>query len=289
MVVKNTSAAASAASVFTVNGPKINSLTPSSIIAGSSATTITIAGNNFIAGTTDSGGAFTAGSTAYLGSTQLTVTAGTASSITATVPSSALVTPGAQSVTIRNTSTAVSTGATLNVNGPKITSLSPNTIAAGAAQFTMTVTGTNFLSDSTIVWGTTSLTTTYVNSTHLTAVIAAAQVANAGTSAVYVTNPRGAASAPVTFTVGTPPTLSVLSPSSATNGGAQFTLTLTGTKFVSGAVVNWGSTPLTTAFVSATSLTATVPASDIASAGSATVTVVNPDGSSTSGATFTIN
>lgn len=59
-------------------------------------------------------------------------------------------------------------------------------------------------------------------------------------------------------------------------GGSTFTLTVNGTGFVSGSVVNWNSSPLATTFVSGSQLTATVAASDIASAGTAWVTVVNP-------------
>ncbi|HEY6272419.1 MAG TPA: choice-of-anchor D domain-containing protein [Terriglobales bacterium] len=67
-----------------------------------------------------------------------------------------------------------------------------------------------------------------------------------------------------------------LSPSSAAPGGTNFTLTVPGAQFVSGATVNWNGRPLTTTYVSGTKLTATVPAASIASAGTAVVTVSNP-------------
>ncbi len=72
---------------------------------------------------------------------------------------------------------------------------------------------------------------------------------------------------------GQEPTISSLSPSSAAAGGAAFTLTVNGTNFVSGATVNWGSTALATTFVSASQLTAAVPAGLIATVGVASVTV----------------
>ena len=84
------------------------------------------------------------------------------------------------------------------------------------------------------------------------------------------------------------PTITSLSPSSATAGGAAFTLTINGTNFVSGVTANWGTTALTTTYVSATELTAAVPATLIATAGTASVTVTTSGGSS-SAATFTIN
>ena len=85
---------------------------------------------------------------------------------------------------------------------------------------------------------------------------------------------------------GVPPAISSLSPSSAAPGGAAFTLTVNGTDFASGAAVNWNGTALSTTFVSLTQLTASVPASLIASAGEATVTVVNPGGATSGGAAF---
>jgi hypothetical protein len=59
-------------------------------------------------------------------------------------------------------------------------------------------------------------------------------------------------------------------------GGSSFTLTVNGTGFVSGSVVNWNGAPLATTFVSGSQLTAAVPAADIASAETAWVTVVSP-------------
>jgi hypothetical protein len=59
-------------------------------------------------------------------------------------------------------------------------------------------------------------------------------------------------------------------------GSQSFTLTVNGTGFVSGAVVNWNGTPLPTTFISSSQLTATVPAANVAKPISASVTVANP-------------
>ena len=72
------------------------------------------------------------------------------------------------------------------------------------------------------------------------------------------------------------PVTTSLSPSTAALGGPTFTLTVNGSNFVQGATVNWNGSPLTTTYVSATELQATVPSADIATAGSAQVTVTNP-------------
>lgn len=92
---------------------------------------------------------------------------------------------------------------------------------------------------------------------------------------------------------GTPPTPTItsISPSSATAGGSGFTLTVNGTNFINGiSTVRWNGSSRTTTFVSATQLTATIPASDITSAGTATVTVINTGNATASnGQTFSIN
>jgi outer membrane protein assembly factor BamB len=72
-----------------------------------------------------------------------------------------------------------------------------------------------------------------------------------------------------------PPTLSALSPTSATAGGGPFTLTATGTNFNAQSVVQWGGSARATTFVSATQITAAIPAADVAAASNAAVTVAN--------------
>ena len=85
------------------------------------------------------------------------------------------------------------------------------------------------------------------------------------------------------------PSLSSLSPNSATAGGAAFTLTVNGSGFVSGSTVQWNGSALPTTYVSASQLTASVSASFIASQGTANVTVQNSGGTALSPLTFTIN
>ena len=72
------------------------------------------------------------------------------------------------------------------------------------------------------------------------------------------------------------PTLSSISPTSAVVGAAAFSLTVNGSGFIAGSVVDWNGTPLTTTYISGTQLTATVPAADVSAAGGALVTVQNP-------------
>ena len=79
-----------------------------------------------------------------------------------------------------------------------------------------------------------------------------------------------------------------LSPSSATAGGAGFTLIVNGSNFAAGAVVNWNGTALPTTLVGSTVLNASVTANLIASPGTVAITVSS--GGKVSGALyFTIN
>jgi hypothetical protein len=65
-------------------------------------------------------------------------------------------------------------------------------------------------------------------------------------------------------------------PARAAPGASGFTLTVNGTGFVPGSVVNWNGSARPTGFASSTQLTATIQASDIAGAGTASVSVTSP-------------
>src|SRR5208283_331034 len=177
---------------------------------------------------------------------------------------------------------------------PTISSIAPNTATAGGATFTLTVTGAGFISSSTVDWNGSPLITTFVSNTKLQAAVPAASLATAGAASVTVVNlaPGGGTSSATVFTTNNPdPTVTALSPAFATAGGPAFTLTVTGTSFVASSQVAWNGSPLATTFVSSTSLTAQIPASDIASNGTPSVTVINPaPGGGTSAAlTFAVN
>lgn len=186
-----------------------------------------------------------------------------------------------------NTLTSAFTAGTVTINppanpAPSVTSLSPTSATAGGAAFTLTVNGSNFLNTSVVNYNGAARTTTFVNASQLTAQITAADVAAAGSFPVTVTNPApgGGTSSAVNFTVNPAnnpvPSITSLSPTQATTGGAQFTLTVNGSNFVNGAVVRYNGSDRTTAFVNATQLTATITAADIAAAGTFPVTVFNP-------------
>ena len=90
------------------------------------------------------------------------------------------------------------------------------------------------------------------------------------------------------YTVVSTPVLTSISPDTANAGALSFILTATGTNFINTSTINWNGIPLTTTYVSATSLTASVPASNITTAGTASITVATPGAVTSSAVTFTI-
>jgi YVTN family beta-propeller protein len=186
---------------------------------------------------------------------------------------------------------------------PAITSISPNTAEAGAAAFTLTINGTNFIASSMVNFGGAASTATFVNSTQLTAPIPASSIASAGILAVTVTNPApgGGTSNAMNFTVtssaSTVPMINSMFPNCVPAGeqlidSANNLLTVSGQNFVANSVVQWnGSSRPTTLDPNSNFmiLTAQIPASDIASAGTAAVTVFNPapGGGTSNSLTFT--
>ena len=73
------------------------------------------------------------------------------------------------------------------------------------------------------------------------------------------------------------PTLTAISPTTKVAGSGGFTLTVTGTNFVTGGVskIYWGPDPVPTTWVSATSMTAAIDAAKIAAAGTVPITVIS--------------
>ena len=86
--------------------------------------------------------------------------------------------------------------------------LLPDAAAPAGAGFTLTVNGTGFLPGATVNFNGTALATTFVNSSQLTAVVPAANIASAGTVSITVVNPQpgGVRSNPLSFSIATPET-----------------------------------------------------------------------------------
>ena len=78
---------------------------------------------------------------------------------------------------------------TLAAVAPTLSSISPNILLSGSPDLTLTLTGSGFISGSTVTWKGANLTTTFISPTQLQAIVPASDLALAGTATVAVTNP----------------------------------------------------------------------------------------------------
>jgi hypothetical protein len=202
VTVVNPGGATSQLAAFTVNQPTpvITSLSPSGTAPGSSAITLGVTGTNFVANSVVQWNG-SPRNTTFVSSTFLN----------AQILASDLATAGSAVVTVMNpppgggSSNAVSFSLTDPI--PTATSLSPNGVPAGAPAFTLTVNGANFVHNSVVQWNGSARTTTFVNSTQLTASVSASDVAVAGSAGVTVVNPApgGGTTSHLTFNITSPP------------------------------------------------------------------------------------
>jgi hypothetical protein len=90
--------------------------------------------------------------------------------------------------------------------GPVITSLSKNIAVAGSGGFNLTVQGANFIESSLVYWNGTARTTTFVNSTQLTAAIPTIDLIAPGVAqvSVFTPAPGGGTTNPLAFTIAIP-------------------------------------------------------------------------------------
>src|SRR5713101_1367077 len=280
--VVNAAAAAFAAVNITNPIPAITPISPNSAESGGAAFTLTVNGANFLTGS----------SVRWNGSDRPTAFI-SASQVSAQFPASDIAVAGTAAITVFNPAPGggFSNSLTCTITGPTITTISPNGADTGGAAFTLTVNGRNFVTGSMVLWNGSDRPTAFISASQVSAQIPASDIAVAGTAAITVFNPApgGGASDFLTFTI-TGPTITTISPNSADTGGAAFTLTVNGRNFVTGSVVRWNGSDRPTAFISASQVSAQIPASDIAVAGTAAITVFNPapGGGASNSLTFTI-
>lgn len=180
--------------------PTITSISPSSTPYCSPAGfTLAVNGTNFNAGSVVN----------WKGSPRAT-TFGSSTQITASILATDAAFPGTAGVSVSNpgaTSNSVSftmTTPTTSLPAPSIVSLSPTTVPAGAAAFTLAVTGSSFVPCSVVQWNGIALPTAFVGATQLNATVSGADVFSAGSIPVNVFTlaPGGGNSAgSITFTV----------------------------------------------------------------------------------------
>ncbi len=272
--------------------PVLTSASPGTIAAGGAAgTVITLTGSGFVSSSSVQVNGNSHAAT-FVGSGQITL------ALTAAEQAS----PGTLSIVVMNAAPGGGTSSAALVTvaylQPTITTLTPGSVPVGATSPTqVVVTGTNYLSGSTVQVNGSNRATTFNTATSLTFALTVADQSSAALLSITVTNPAPSnrVSAATTLLVGqrtSTPSITSISPGSAFSGGSAFALSVTGTNLGSTSTVKWNGVSLATAVSGsgATTLVAQVPASLLSSAGTATITVVNPTATPTTSnaATFTI-
>ena len=198
--------------------PVVSTISPSSVLRGI-ATNLTICGSGF--------GNF---STVQVDGTNVAVTSASATKLTITVPGALLAPQGSLPITVTNPSPGGGTdsGNVIVTNPPPmLASTSATSVTAGDPNpLNLTLSGANFVPNSSVTWNGVTLTSfavTYVNSTTLQVVVPPALFSTPGTVTVCVVNPGpGGGASCLSFTVfpGGNPNLNTWTSESIPGGGA---------------------------------------------------------------------
>jgi WD40-like Beta Propeller Repeat len=255
--------------------PTINSLSPTSIVAGQPQFTLTVIGQKFVP----------ASQILWNGRAVVQTLYTNAQTITALIPVALFETGGVVQISVDTPQPGGGSTLTLpfTINGsvspvPAITSITPSTAIAGAGSFTVHVTGTGFVPASEVMVNGVAMGTGYTNSTILVATIPGSSLSAIGTLNLSVFNPQpngGVSNVVLVPVYSTPPSLTTISPTSAAVNVASETVTVTGAGFYPGSVVYFNGTPLTTTYSSSTTVSAAVPSGVLGLAGVFAVQVFN--------------
>jgi hypothetical protein len=162
---------------------------------------------------------------------------------------------------------------------PRITALSPSGVTTGSAAFPLSITGTNFFTQSTVTVNNSTRPSAFIDSTTLEITITAADVANSGILQIVVVNPPpdGGSSNAFPLPVSNPvPGIGSLNPTSAQAGTTPTALGVNGTGFVPNSVVLINGAAHTTVFGGSTNVSTQLTAADLAAGGIDQVQVFNP-------------
>ena len=193
--------------------PRVFSVAPSSLAAGSGNTQVVLSGVDF-----------TNGCNAFIGTTALATLFESSSQVQAVVPSSFLASAGTLQIGVfdpgpgggaSNTVTLVVGGTT----GLSVSTVSPSQAVVNSGPQVITVTGTGFEPGSAVTFSGNTLATTYVSPTQLTATIPASRLTQVGPYTVRVSSELlgGGVSNGATFeVVNQAPVITAMSPAWST-------------------------------------------------------------------------
>ncbi|HET7216142.1 MAG TPA: IPT/TIG domain-containing protein [Terriglobia bacterium] len=264
--------------------PAINSLSPSTALAGVGGTTVTVAGTGFIRTSTAQWNGSNRPTT-FVSSAQLQVALSAAD----------LAAAGSGQITVVNpapgggTSSAASFA--INNPAPQISAISPTSATTLDSGSTVTITGTGFIATSAVTWNGAAHIATYVSATELQLTLQVSDVAAVGTAQIAVVNPApgGGTSAAIQLAITTPvPTLTSVSPASIFVNSPDTLVTIQGSGFIAGVTVQVNGTDLTPTTFDPAHIYCTFPASTFTSTGTLSVTATDPGGAASNALTITV-
>ncbi|MBX3226366.1 MAG: hypothetical protein KIT84_44555 [Labilithrix sp.] len=162
---------------------------------------------------------------------------------------------------------------------PVLASIAPEKGIVGSADLTIVVKGSDFEPRSVVQLDGADLPTSFTSATELQATIPSAKLAAVGRPSVTVhtSAPGGGTSKDLVFAIENPkPALTALAPLAALAGAGNTPFTVTGSGFVAGAKIHFGTAELATTVKSATELEATIPQALLSASTSVLVKVLNP-------------
>ena len=253
--------------------PEIRILRPGSIASGSPSFELLVLGTGFVPGSMVTWERESR-STTFLSSKQLR----------ARIYDSDIMTSGVACIQVQNPG-----GLTSDCFNFVVTSIRPyfcctdptSTIAGSEGDLTLAVYGNNFVPNSEFLWNGSPHQTQFLNRQKLEVTLPSSDLANPTTANVSVRNPDGSTSDPMTFDVieldAGAPQITRISPEEFPVGMGGFQLTVFGSGFGSGSVIQFNKADKPTEFISNTELRCQINDSDIARASTYSVRVVNPN------------
>jgi sugar lactone lactonase YvrE len=177
---------------------------------------------------------------------------------------------------------------------PTVSSISPTTAVAGSAALTLTVTGTGFVTTTTVQVGGVADATSYVSATEVTATVTPQQLTSGAQLSVIALNGTASSGsgAAVNLEVTNPvPAITQTIPATVMLGAVSPVVSVAGTGFVPTTVIDVNGSARTTIFVSATQVDVALTAADVAATGSLSLTAVNatPGGGTSTAAAVAVN
>jgi hypothetical protein len=275
---------------LTINNPTptLAQVTPVSVVADAPSATVTLTGTNFVPTTAVQVNGIPR-ATAFQSATQIIATLTMSDLAVGQTLAIAAVSPAPGG------GTSASTPLIVNNPIPSVLAASPASVVAGASGLTtITLNGSNFVPTSIVNVGGSSHIATFVNAGQMTFQLTVADQMAAGSLPVTVVNPApgGGTSSAIQLAVNNPAPGSIaLNPTSVTVASGASTVTVSGSNFVSGSVVQVNGSTRPTTFISSSQLGFQLTAADVNTAGSLAVIVTSPapGGGSSPVATLTVN